>query len=260
MRSHAPEPQQDHGTSAKKLPSEHSPAPPHARNNEPDDVTALLVHDLRNPLSGLIGLLQVLGRDLRGSEQGEDVELALQAAQQIKDITDDLLDVRQLQEGKGPVAREPNSLRAIVNAAVRNVAALANERQLQIEQEGDDTAVVVDTRLLRRALENLFGLATRYAPHGSVVRVLMRIEDDIVSIQVADAGAPVPEPLQATFFDRRGSSKAEQGAERRGVGCGLYLVQLVARLHGGRAWAENGPDGGSLLCLSLKKNPNGTRR
>jgi len=123
--------------------------------------------------------------------------------------------------------------------------------QLEISLPEDDRAMTVDSNWLAIAVLNLLDNAAKYSPRGSAIAVVIERMDTCLKISVSDRGPGIPEPERRRVFARfyRGvSAEAAPG----GMGIGLYLVDLIARLHCGRAWAEARAGGGSRFVLEVE--------
>jgi signal transduction histidine kinase len=218
-----------------------------------DDLVSLMVHDLRNPLTGIVGFLDTMQTKADEPELREDAQMALQASARMQEVLGDILHVRMLESGTVQIHRELVEADAMVRDAISTIWLAARARHVEITQVTDplDSYVPADRKLVQRAIENLLTNALKYSPSGAVVQaVVRRIEDD-VEIEIADRGAGIPDHLKAQLFQKFGSVEASQGQSRRGIGLGLYLVRLVANAHGGRAVVRNREGGGTSFSLLL---------
>lgn len=220
-----------------------------------DDLVDLLVHDVRNPLSGLAALLET-ARERAEGRLRTDLDVAFEAATRAHDLLDDLLRIRRLEEASMPVVKEADTLGEVVRDAWAGFAAAASARGVAVELVADaDPEVELDRVLVRRAVENLVGNAIRYAPCGSAVRVEVRPSDGGVELTVTDHGPGIDRETAARLFERFGTVGSHPTAAgkpvRKGFGLGLYLVRLVASAHGGTARASTPESGGARFHLWL---------
>lgn len=196
-----------------------------------DDMVSLLVHDLRNPLAGL---LSSLGLALEGIGEGvvrEDLQRALLSAESLRSVLDETLQVRLLEENALTARRQQTDVAALIRATLATVKPLARRREVELRWNADSTiTAMVDPRLLQRALENLLSNALKYTPHDTDVSIEAYHQDGFLVLEVQDRGPGIPDAYKAVLFERFGSVEAHRGNERRGVGLGLYLVKLWLRL------------------------------
>lgn len=219
-----------------------------------DDLAALLVHDMRNPLAGLDGLLYLLADGATG-EHAEIIGEALSASRVLRSSLEDLLKIRLLEQNELSLARTPVTLRAVAQEAALTLEGDARMRGLRIQVTGDERLIVaVDAALLRRAIENLLANALRYAPPRSTVDVDVSAHDDSAEIAVADRGPGVPDDEKRAVFGkyrRSVESRVLGPAPRCGTGLGLYLVKLASEAHGGSARVDDRADGGAVFRITL---------
>ncbi|MBK8173489.1 MAG: HAMP domain-containing histidine kinase [Sandaracinaceae bacterium] len=218
-----------------------------------DDLVSLIVHDMRNPLSGVMGFLSLVRMQLK--EQPKlcaDIDEALTTAYRLKDSIDDLLQVRMLEEGRVELRTAPHSLVQIVDEARKTLEGNARERGVEVRVlTCDDAPVFVDAKLLRRAVENLLVNAIKYSTRDSAVELAVRRGPTGGTVlEVCDRGPGIPSPVKNSLFQKFGGVQKEQDA-RRGFGLGLYLVHLVATAHGGDVSAHDREGGGTVFRLRL---------
>ena len=216
-----------------------------------DDLVSLLVHDLRNPLAGIVACLQLLEEEL-SLQHKDDVKEALRAAGTALGRLEDTLKVRLIEEGRLTVRRKPVHIAQTVRETVAALEVVAQRKKVRLAGavEGDPM-LPLDESLVRRAVENLVSNAIKYTAAGQEVTVSLLPSERGVAIEVADRGPGVPAELRARAFEKFGSLEAARGQQRKGIGLGLYLVKLVAEGHGGTVSVEDRPGGGSIFRLTL---------
>jgi signal transduction histidine kinase len=222
-----------------------------------DELVALMVHDLRNPLSGIMGFLSLLASGDQGPGVRDEADEALRASLRLREILEDILQVRMLESGTVRLYREVVQADKVVRDAIDSVRGAARARSVDISLSNPEPGVGIDAdrKLVRRAVENLLSNAVKYSPDGGVVQTLVRQSGEEVEIEIADRGGGVPNELKQQLFQRFGSVEAAQGQARSGVGLGLYLVKLVATAHGGRASVRDRRHGGAAFGIFLPSLP-----
>lgn len=226
-----------------------------------DDLATFIFDDLRNPLAGVDGCLQLLQSELKAPSYAPllaDVDRAVAATARVRQILDDVLDVRLLEEEELRLAPVATPLRELVVAAAATLegAARAKRIDVRISADGDPTARI-DRTLVRRSVENLVANAIRHSPAGEAVAVDVRSEPDGIAIEVADRGPPIPDELKRRLFDKFGLLDGPQGTPHRGIGVGLHMVKLVAGLHGGTASVSDRAGGGSVFRMVVSQGARG---
>ncbi|HEY0706165.1 MAG TPA: response regulator [Polyangia bacterium] len=217
-----------------------------------DDLVTLMVHDLRNPLTGVLGLLHVLEDELPDTVSRADAAAARAGAEKLRETLDDMLQVRQLEEGRVALHREKQDLDALTTDALASLEGAARLRRLTVSRVVEPAlSISGDGRLLRRAIENLLSNAFKFSPVGKEVRLTAARQGDNVEITVADRGGGVPQVARAGLFEKFGGVTTQRASDRRGFGLGLYFVRLVAEAHGGKVTAADLAEGGTAMTLTL---------
>jgi len=220
-----------------------------------DELVTLMVHDLRNPLSGIMGVLDAVEGSIADPGLRHDTQMALQASDRLRETLDDILQVRMLESGTMRLHREVIDAETLVTDAIASVWGAARARSVEISRIVDAAGarIIADRKLLRRAIENLLTNALKYSPAGGVVMAAVHRTDADVEIAIADRGAGIPDTVKTELFRKFGSVELAQGEARRGIGLGLYLVKLVAAAHGGRAIVRDREGGGTTFGILLPK-------
>lgn len=220
-----------------------------------DDLVSLLVHDLRNPLSGITGILDAMSGNVADADLREDLRLAVDASGKLREILEDILHVRRFESGALELERQRLDADLVLRDAISSVtgAARACDVRLTCARSSGDPWIQADPKLVRRALENLLSNAIKYSPRGGVVTASVADAAEGVEIQIGDRGAGVPERFKNQLFKKFGSVEAARGEARRGFGLGLHLVDLVATAHGGRAMVRDREGGGTVFGIFLPR-------
>ena len=199
-------------------------------------------HELRSPLTTLSASLEVL--QSRRDEMPERAQFALDLltadVQRFSTMVEDLLEISRMDAGVA-LDREPVRIVELVLHAVSSGGG-DDDFALEIDAQSDDAIVLADKRRLVRVLANLIDNARKYG--GGVDRIAVERADGAVHVAVEDKGPGVPPEDRDIVFERfsRGSGAGRRSGSE-GVGLGLALVHEHMRLHGGRVWVEDRPDG-----------------
>ena len=218
-----------------------------------DEMLAMMVHDLRSPLSGVIAQLQMLIDDLPEGRSRQDARAALRGVDSTFTSLEDTLQIRLLEEGHLPIARSSVDLASLVNEVALTFEPVARRKRVALSTAVEGHGVAsLDGKLVRRAIENLLGNAIKYTPAGKDVSLVVRHQPGVVEIEVADRGPGIPEALRGSMFEKFGSVEVKKGGPRKGFGFGLYLVRLVAEGHGGSSLVTDREGGGALFRVRLQ--------
>jgi signal transduction histidine kinase len=197
----------------------------------------LVVHDLKNPLTALLGFLDMLSRDGLTQDQQELAASALRSAKNLEDLIGDLLDVAQLEEGRLDLRYSSFELAVVLADVTREMQAWARQEDQTLWVEIEQPIVLdADLRLIRRVLRNLISNAIKHTPNGSTITVCAcssATGDDMCQIDVQDDGLGIPEDMRDVLFERFGRSEAQPMQRQQSTGLGLFFCKLAIEAHGG---------------------------
>jgi signal transduction histidine kinase len=206
---------------------------------------AAVSHDIRNPIAVIRGFAELLETMTFTDEERLDILRRIgMNARKLERLTEDMMDLERLSRGMVEPQRAPTELRALAQRIVSEVDA----RGHPITVDGEEVTANVDRAQVERIIENLVRNAVKYTPAGEPVDVGVARENGAVVITVDDRGPGVPDAIKSDIFE---AFRRREGETASGMGIGLFLVSRFAALHGGRAWVEDRPGGGSRFHVSL---------
>jgi two-component system, sensor histidine kinase and response regulator len=216
-----------------------------------------LSHDLKTPLTAIhtaAATIDQLGHELSEDQHRDLLRTIMTRARKMDELLSDLLDLDRLDRGIIEPRLEDEDLGDLVRRVVEDSDAVGGR---PVHIDADPLTIPVDRTKVERILENLLSNVARHTPRGTPVWIsVVGLEDGAV-IMVDDEGQGVSDDLKAAVFDefRRGPDAREGGS-----GIGLSLVARFASLHGGRAWVEDRPGGGSSFRVFLAASRPDERR
>jgi two-component system, OmpR family, sensor kinase len=218
-------------------------------------------HELRTPVAALRSAADVtLARANRTSEEYTDALRVISTeGRRLSRIVNDLFLLARADAGEQPLRTEAFYLDEVVAECVRAGRALAAPRQVQVDLELQDEALLHgDETLIRRLVMNLVDNAVKFTPAGGRVSVAVTRASDQLRISVSDTGTGIPDSIRDRIFDRfvRGDvARGRHGASGDGAGLGLAIARWVAEAHGGRVALEASSPAGSTFVASLPIRP-----
>jgi len=222
-------------------------------------ITETLVHDLRSPISAVLGALEVM-EDALPSRAGDETDITGQAlnvarrgAHRVLALIETLMDIARLQSGKMDILPARTELKPLVSNMLNEFIAQANEYGVILRNDvpEDIPHLNVDQGKITRVLANLVDNALKFSPSGGQIAIAARpMPGQKVLIQVSDNGPGIPEDYREKVFERFSQVPGLRG-RRRGTGLGLTFCRLAVEAHQGNIWVESNPAGGSLINLTL---------
>ncbi len=216
------------------------------------DFVTTVSHDLRSPLTAILGYTELIARAGPVNEQQTEFIRRVQySVQSITRLITDLLDLGRIEAGFDS-QKEPTHLPLVVRYAVEGLRqqAEAKHQSLTTNVPEDLPPVYGNPPRLRQMLSNLLDNAILYTPEGGSVALTARAEDDLVVITVSDTGMGIPPPDQPYIFDkfyRASNSRLDYS----GAGLGLSIVKSILDNHDGRIWLDSQPGQGTTFTVVL---------
>jgi two-component system sensor histidine kinase KdpD len=219
-----------------------------------NSLLSALSHDLRTPLTALVGLSDTLALgQLSGAPEGEAIARAIrEQAHRTSTLVENLLDMAKLQAGGVKLRREWQPISEVISSALDSRAELLAKHHVRIEIPEDFPFVELDAVLMERVFVNLFENAAKYTPPGSEIVVTAARRDGEerpVEIAVSDDGPGFPPGRESWLFEKFTRGRDESSVS--GVGLGLAIVRAIVEAHGGTVRAENRVPHGARFVLAL---------
>lgn len=219
-----------------------------------DNLVHMVVHDLRSPLLGLSGCLQMLQMDLGEKlepEQAEDLDSALTAAQRLSEMVTSLLDVSRLEAGEMPLHKQVCDLRPVISAAIESLGGLTKGRQVIFESPEEAVTLCCDADVATRVVANLLGNALKFTPASGEVRITTAVEANLVKTSVIDTGPGIPPEYRELIFEKFGQVDAREEGRKFSTGLGLTFCKLAVEAHGGVIGIDSVVGQGSTFWFTL---------
>jgi PAS domain S-box-containing protein len=219
------------------------------------DFVSRVSHELRSPLSGVLGYTELLRVGRPGqlnAEQRRVVDIIERNGKRLLAQIEDLLLLSRIEAGALRLALEPVDLAPLILGIHESYLPAIHAGGIECELDLDASIVLdADAAQLERLVANLVSNAVKFTPEGGHIRMSAHRDTDGVVIQVSDDGMGIPPGEQDQVFTRFFRSSLSAARETRGTGLGLFLVKRVAEDHGGTVTAESDPGLGTTLTVRL---------
>jgi len=225
-------------------------------NRAKDDFLATISHELRTPITSILGWAELLTMiNLDEATRRDGIATILQSAQTQAKLIDDVLDVSRMITGKLHLAIEPVDLESVLRAALTALLPAANAKDIEIglNFQADLPPLSGDTVRLQQIFWNLLSNSLKFTPTGGRIDVrLVSTCAKSVVVEVQDTGVGITPEFLPYVFDRFAQQDITPHRNHGGMGIGLSIVKQLVELHGGTVSAfSDGEDRGSTFTVSL---------
>lgn len=244
---------------------------------ERDDFVLMLSHDMKNPLTAVIGSIDIIREGCLGTvneEQQEYLQAAIDSCNEVVHMIDNLLDIKKFEAGKIQMAVQPYRVHELVVKITDQFARAARHDSIDlvVEMEPCTSMIAVDKAAFTRILGNLLGNALKFTPEEGRITVSchcissrealfippyaqlhpgLRESDYFIKLVVSDTGNGIPADKLESIFDRYTQLTRKAERERGGAGLGLTYCKLAVEKFQGTIWAEGQEGQGSSFVILL---------
>ena len=218
-----------------------------------DDFLSNLSHELRNPLTAIIGWAQPIQSDkLDPATIKRGLATIYRSAKAQSQLIEDMLDLSRIATGKLQLNLASLDLVAVVNAAIESVELTATAKSIQVSSSLTPVTISGDSDRLGQVMWNLLTNAIKFTPTGGRIEIALTIVQTYAQISVSDNGEGMRAELLLHVFDRFHQGDSSSSKSIHGLGLGLSIVRHIVELHGGTVRAESAGEGqGSTFTIQL---------
>lgn len=232
-----------------------------------EDLSNMIVHDLRNPLTNILLCSSLLLKTTTNSKDLQRLQIIFDSSRELNSMIDNLLMLAKMESGKivlNPVFVDLNQL---VSTVVNQFQPIAEQKHIQVikELKPQKDRLWLDLNLFHRVLENLLANAIKFSHPESLVLVTVNYQNEFVAsnssqskaiLQVIDSGPGISEERKHHIFDKYEVGELMNGVSQ--IGLGLTFCKMVVEAHNGRIFVEDNQPKGSIftVVLTYSANPN----
>ena len=212
---------------------------------------AALSHDLRTPLTALVGLAETLSLELAAaqSEHADRADVIREQALRTSRLVNNLLEMARLQSGDVKPRKDWQSVEEMVGSALQQLDAALASHPVTLDLPADLPLIRCDAVLIERVLVNLLENATKYTSPGTPIGVRATQTEGAMRLEVWDEGPGLPAGQERALFARFARGQKESFVS--GVGLGLGICEAIVETHEGKIWAEQRTPRGARFILTL---------
>lgn len=229
-----------------------------------DELITNVSHDIRTPLTSIIGYLGLLKNGAVTSQEDmlKYINIAYDKAEQMKSLANDLFEYTTLKSTKTKLNVTPINIKGMMEQVAAGFELEAEKKGIafSVKARPDDLIVNADVEKLVRVYNNLISNALKYAAGASRINLVANlINHEQVELRVENNGEPIPKDKLKKIFDRFYRVESSRNTKTGGTGLGLSIVQGAVELHGGTIRCESNKDWTSFIIL-LPRDPQANLR
>ncbi|GFO56775.1 hybrid sensor histidine kinase/response regulator [Geomonas sp. Red276] len=250
---------------------------------EKEDFVSMLSHDLKSPITAVVGSIDLVREAKLGPVNGEQVEYleaAVESCEEMVEMIDTLLGIHKFEAGKMRLQFREENLSLLAAKAVAKAQPVAQRGEIKLFATApvDLPSVSVDRSAINRVLGNLLSNAVKFTPQRGEIEVALDLVEDVAAVvgeippesyqeralpkegafvrmQVRDTGVGIPEESLGTIFDRFVQARNRRLGKTRGTGLGLAFCRKAVDAHNGFIWAKSKLGEGSVFTIILPALP-----
>ena len=218
-------------------------------NQLKNDLIAVLAHDIKGPLTSIVGFAELLEEGyLEGTQATEAAHTIRTNAQRLGTLANDVLELSRIEHGELEISDERVDVIELIEAAAE---AHRVERPIVIASAVQSAFVRGDEDRLRQVFDNLLRNAIKYSPQGQPIDVTVDADGEDFRFTVRDRGMGIPPEDMPRLFERFARASNARRAKIAGTGIGLFIVKMIVERHGGSITVESKLGEGSTFTLTL---------
>jgi signal transduction histidine kinase len=226
-------------------------------NQEKNEFLSIAAHDLKNPLSAIQGLAEMIVRDFDEMSKPEVLELANMislSSQQMFELIKNLLDVNRLESGNLNISLGVFDILPVLEWVVKDYQDRAKTKNITLHFDGAEAEYYAlgDERILRQVLDNLISNAVKYSPHGKQVYVRVSKDKKSVRCEIQDEGPGLSDEDKQQLFGKFTRLTPQPTGDENSTGLGLFIVKKLVEAMRGKVWCETELGKGATFIVEFR--------
>ena len=225
------------------------------------DFTAMVIHDLRTPLTALLSSAAVLQDGLAGPLSDEQKEWLAKidvGGRDLLNLVNEFLDLSKLEEGRVELVKKEVDLKQLIQDSLDHYSVLAQGKKISFKSRVDPSLPLmsVDPRRLEQVFSNLLSNAIKFTQEGGEIEVgAIQENGTAAKIWIKDSGVGIPAQEVGQLFQKYRQTASGKGSSEKGTGLGLVICKMIVEAHGGKIWVESDEGKGTTFFFSFPMKP-----
>lgn len=225
------------------------------------DFTAMIIHDLRSPLTALLSAVAILQDGLAGPLSGEQKDWLVKidsGTRQLLHLVNEFLDLSKLEEGRVDLIKENVDLKQLIENVLGHYSILAQQKKISLTSriEPGLPLISLDPRRLGQVFANLLSNAIKFTGEGGAIEVgVSDPNGSDAQVWVKDSGVGISAEEIGQLFQKYRQTASGRNSQEKGTGLGLVICKMIVEAHGGKIWVKSQAGKGTTFFFSLPVNP-----
>ena len=220
------------------------------------DFTAMIVHDLRAPLTAIMSSAAIIEDGLVGPVTDEQKNWLLKistGSHSLLNLINDFLDLSKIEAGRLELIRAEVDLEQLIQASLEDYMVLAREKKISLKgrYEKPLSRISVDAARLGQVFTNLISNAIKFTGEGGTIELGTAQNDGETTVWIKDSGVGIPAHEIGDLFEKYRQTQSGKTSKHKGTGLGLVICKMIVESHGGKIWAESQEGKGTTFFFNL---------
>ena len=212
------------------------------------DFISLVSHELRTPLTSIIGFVSFILDGKAGpinDKQRNSLARVQRQSKRLAALISDLLDISRIESGRIQMRETPISLLEIATQRIEEIRPQADEKSIQLKFIAPESIpeIIGDEERMGQVFTNLIGNAIKFTPNNGEVVVKLKVDGNLLHVEVIDTGPGIPVEERPKVFDKFYQLSDIHTRQQGGSGLGLSITKSIIEAHGGTLWIDDGDRG-----------------
>lgn len=218
-----------------------------------EDLANMIVHDMKSPLSGVMGYCELLKIKSHDPETESFIDNLWRDAQRLNSYLTDMLMLTKMESGKPIMNPSVVDVRQFFQVVQKNHRLIAQAKRIDISWRLPDESrtILLDVNLFQRVMDNLISNALKFAPVDSQISIEIEFADSMMRVQIRDEGPGISDENRDRIFEKYEVVKLKRKGVPQ-VGLGLAFCKMAVEAHGGRIYVEPNQPKGSIFVIEIK--------
>ena len=207
-----------------------------------NDLIVYMAHDLKTPLTSIIGYLTLLTEEKEISKRLQDkyINIALDKALRVEELTNQFFDITRYNLHSMPITKKELNVSYLLRQLIDECFPMLEEKNLKCNLEADEKIMIfADGDKLARAFDNLLKNAINYSFENTEIEIKVNEEDEKINILFRNRGEKIPEYKLDKIFEKFYRGDSARSSSTGGAGLGLAITKEIIELHGGKIFVKN---------------------